>query len=102
MTVDTLNTIVKAIAMLLSVLLTTVIIPWIKSKISAEKLLEIENYTRMAVRCAEQIFTPDEWKEKKAYVLDYISVKALDIGVEVTPEDIENIIEGCVNEIKKG
>lgn len=98
---DTLNLIVKSIVTLISVILTTFIIPLIKSKVEAEKLAKIEEYTRLAVRCAEQIYTPEEWLRKKEYVLEYIAEKSEEIGIEVSAMDLENIIEGIVHEIKK-
>lgn len=100
--IETLNIIIKSTITLISVILSTFVVPWIKSKVEAEKLSKIEEYTRLAVRCAEQIYTPEEWKIKKQYVLAYISTKAEEIGIEVSSEDLENIIEGIVNEIKKG
>lgn len=99
---ELLNVLLKGIIAVVSVLISSVIIPLIKCKVDAEKLAKIEQYTTLAVRCAEQIYTPDQWEAKKNYVLDYISAKAFDIGIKLTGEDINNLIEGIVNEVKKG
>lgn len=99
---ETLNTIIKAVITLVSVILTTFVVPLIKTKVEAEKLAKIEEYTRLAVRCAEQIFTEEEWLRKKEYVLNYISEKAEELGIDVSAADVENIIEGIVNEVKHG
>ena len=102
MSADTLNILIKAIVTAISIILTTFVVPWLKSKIDDDKLVKLENYCSLAIRCAEQIYTTEEYQQKKAYVLDYISNKAEEIGIDATAEDLENIIEGLVNEIKKG
>lgn len=97
---NTINMLIKAVITCITVILTTFVIPWIKSKIDADKMVKIEEYCELAVRCAEQIYTPDEWLKKKEYVMDYISRKAHEFGVELTIEDINNMIEGIVNSVK--
>lgn len=99
---ETLNMIIKTVVACVSVILTTFVIPWIKGKVNADKLAKIEEYTVLAVRCAEQIYTPEEWREKKDYVVAYVAKKAIKIGLYLTAEDINNLIEGIVNEVKKG
>lgn len=92
--------IIKAIILALSALVTTVIIPYIKGKIGEDKYNEIKFYVEYAVRCAEQLYTPEQWGEKKKYVMDYIVRKAKELGVDMTEEDINVLIEGVVNEVK--
>lgn len=99
---ETLNMIIKTVVACISVILTTFVIPWIKSKVDAEKLAKIEEYCELAVRCAEQIYTAEEWKEKKEYVTKYILEKVEELNIKLTLEDINNLIEGIVNEVKKG
>lgn len=93
---------IRALLTLLSALITVFVIPWLKNKINAQKLNAIIKYTEIAVRCAEQIFTSDEWREKKNYVLQYITTKAAKVGIDMSVEDIDNLIEGIVNEVKRG
>lgn len=94
------SVIVKAVVAVLSVLITSVIIPYIKGKIGENKYNEIKKYVEYAVRCAEQIYTPEQWQEKKAYVKAYIIRKAAEFGIDMTEEDIDILIEGIVNEVK--
>ena len=97
---EMITVIVKAIVAVLSVLITSVVIPYIKSKIGENKYEEIKSYVIYAVRCAEQLYTPEQWQEKKAYVLTYIVKKAADLGIKMTEEDLNVLIEGVVNEVK--
>lgn len=99
---ETLNIVVKAVLTIAIALVTGVVIPWIRNKIGADKFAKLEEYTDLAVRTAEMIFTIEEWKEKKEYVLEYVSGKAKEIGLDMSAEDINVLIEGIVNEVKRG
>ena len=97
---ELITVIIKAVIMILSVLITSVIIPYVKGKIGESKYDELTYFVKYAVRCAEQIYTPDQWKEKKEYVTTFIINKAKEININLSEEDIDILIEGIVNEIK--
>lgn len=95
-------TIVSSVLTILVAIITSVIIPWIKTKITAEQMELLERYTEYAVRCAEQIYTPEEWQDKKVFVMDYITEIINDrLKLSLTYEDINTLVEGIVNEVKK-
>ena len=95
--------IVGAIITILVALITGFIIPWLKSKVDGEQTKKLAYYIGMAVRCAEQIYTPEQWMEKKLYVTNYITNLVNDtFKLTLSPQDIDVLIEGAVNEIKKG
>lgn len=97
---ETINLLFKALISLLSILITGFLIPWLKNKIGEQKFAKIVEYTDLAIRTAEMIFTVEEWKEKKEYVLAYIIDKVKDVGIDLTAEDVNNLIESEVNRIK--
>lgn len=82
-------------------LATGLLIPYLRTKIDSVKLKELDYYISMAVRCAEQLYTPDQWKEKKEYVTQYVTdvINNL-LKLKLTPEEIDALIEGAVNQIK--
>ena len=84
--------IIESVITLVVALLTTFIVPWIKEKIDAEKLKKWQIYTDIAVQAAEQLFTTEQFKEKKQYVLDYLTDK----GIRFDPDTIDNLIEASV------
>lgn len=94
--------IVEAIASISVILITTYVIPWIKGKIGEDKYKLIETYTQLAVRSAEQLYTPEEWIKKKVYVYKCVSDKLTEVGLNLSEVEINNIIEGWVNAVKKG
>lgn len=97
--------IVRLLAVVVSVIITFIVKPLIDSKFSAQEQQKLEDYIKLGIRCAEQIYTPEEWAEKKAFVLNYISNILADnelVKIELTPEQIDVLIEGMVQEIKHG
>lgn len=92
--------IIKAVLAILSVFITTVLVPYIKERIGNDKYNKLVEYTKYAVRCAEQLYTPEQWEEKKKYVSQYITEKANDMGIGLNEQDIDLLIEGVVNLIK--
>lgn len=101
MTTDLFMKLVMSLISILGVIFTAYIVPWIKTNMTQKQLDQLSYYVTVAVRCAEQIYTPEQWQEKKQYVTDYIlnTVNSkLKIGLD--EQDIDVIIEGIVNEIK--
>lgn len=94
---------VTSLAMLLSVIISAYVIPFIKSKTTAAELNKLEWYLSCAIRCAEQIYTPEEWKQKKAYVMQKGTEIISDaFKVNMTMDELDCIVEGLVNQIKYG
>lgn len=101
MTTELFEQILKGIVMILSAIITAYVIPYIKSKAKAEQLEMLNYYATTAVRCAEQIYTPEQWKEKKEYVMSYLAnVLNESLDMKITYDEMNAIVEGIVNEIK--
>ena len=82
----------KCLIMILTTAITTVLVPYFRSKISEEKWLKLQDYAIYAVRYAEQIYTPEEWAQKKKYVYGYyVDIEANEMYNRYT----ENIRQGC-------
>lgn len=107
MNVEAVNTIIKAVVSIIAVVITSVVIPYLKEKMGHDKWYQIQQFTEYAVRCAEQIYHGYQQggetnKLKKQYVENYIIKKADEIGIELTAQDIDLLIEGVVNAVKYG
>lgn len=85
---------------LLGVLLTGLVVPWLKLKIGNEKMKDIEKWVTVAVTAAEQMkvagLLPDG-QQKKDYVLEFVKDK----GITITDEELDALIEAAVYEINK-
>lgn len=91
-----LTPIVNAIIALIAAIITTFLIPWIKSKIDAAKLAQIVEWVGIAVRAAEQIYNESGMGEKKKqYVLDFLADK----GFTLDPNSINAMIEAAVKNL---
>ena len=93
--------IILAIISICGALVTAYVIPFIKSKISSTELNKLIEYAKIAVRCAEQIYTVEQWQEKKEYVMDYVmKIMNEKLHINLSYDQIDTIVEGIVNEVK--
>ena len=90
------NLIVAILTLAVS-LVSVYLIPYIKTKVSAEQLDTIKFWVNIAVEAAEMIYNgTGRGEEKKAYVVKFLNSK----GFTLNPEEIDNIIEAAVLELK--
>jgi len=81
---------------LIGAIITYIVVPYIKSKTTAEQYKNIEFWVEFAVKAAEQIFNqPGMGEEKKQYVIDFLTSK----GINITIEELNILIEAAVQEL---
>lgn len=98
MTFDITN-VIEAFFALLTVCITTFVIPYIKSRTSAQQQAELAAWVKIAVAAAEQIYTGSgRGQEKKAYVLQRLTSH----GITVDESKIDAMIESAVYALKNG
>lgn len=91
--------IVEAVAAALCAVVTCVLVPYIKSKTTAEQQKEINAWVKIAVSAAEQIYVGSgRGEEKKAYVLEWLRAH----GVTVDDEKLDAMIEAAVYKLSQG
>ena len=95
MTID-LTQIILAIITLIAGLITRYVIPWLKGKLSERQYDVFNGLVRVGVFAAEQIFTSEQWKEKKQYVVDLLKEN----GYEVDSTAVDALIEATVRELR--
>ena len=94
-TVEQLEVLVKALEVILGLVITFVIKPFIDSKISQTEQAKLIEYIKIGVRCAEQIYTPEEWNKKKNYVLEYVTeIMNEKLNIKLTQNELSTLIEG--------
>ena len=92
-----LTQIVVAVLTLVISLITAFLIPYLKTKVSAEKLDTIKFWVNIAVEAAEMIYVgTGRGQEKKDYVVQFLNSKGFTLNVA----EIENLIEAAVMELK--
>lgn len=85
--------IVEAAFMLIAAIITAVVVPYIRSKTTNAQQEAIATLVKTAVTAAEQLYTQSGMgKEKKAYVLNWLSER----GLTVDEDKLDAMIESAV------
>lgn len=101
MNTEILNIIVRIVLAIVSVLITGYFIPYVKSKVDSTKYNDFLTMVEMCVEAANQLYTKEEWKEKKNYVFDLALKYTSAHGVDLSLNEIDALIEGFVIAIKE-
>ena len=93
------TTIIEAVFALIAVVISVIVIPFIKSKTTEAQQQTINSWVRIAVAAAEQIYTgSDRGVEKKAHVVAFLNSKGITFDVET----VDAMIESAVYELTHG
>ena len=93
-----LTQIVVAILTLVFSLVSAFLIPYIKAKTTDEQFNTIKLWVQVAVQAAEMLYVGSgRGEEKKQYVIEFLKSK----GFILNAEEIENLIESAVLELKQ-
>ena len=95
MTID-LTQIILAVITLIGALITRYLIPWIKEKTNEKQFEALKILAKVGVYAAEQLFSTEQWKEKKQYVLDFLKQN----GYEIDAPAVDALIESLVRELR--
>ena len=100
MTPEMISKITECTITVIVLLVSAYVIPYLRNKIGADKMQLLEQFVEAAVRAAEQLYKPEEWKLKKDYVTQLVTEKANDLGIGLNEAEIDAVIEGIVNYVK--
>ena len=93
-----LTPIITAVLTLIFSLITAFLIPYIKAKTTDERFNTIKLWVQVAVQAAEMLYVGSgRGEEKKQYVIEFLKSK----GFTLNAEEIENLIESAVLELKQ-
>lgn len=93
------TTIIEAVFALAAAVITAIVIPYIKSRTTAQQQAEINAWVKIAVAAAEQIYTGSgRGEEKKAYVLNWLA----EHGITMDEDRINALIEAAVYDLNHG
>ena len=88
--------IIEAVAALIAALITAFLVPYIKSKTTAQQQAEINAWVKIAVTAAEQIYRGSgRGEEKKAYVINWLR----EHGITVDEAKLDALIEAAVYDL---
>lgn len=88
--------VLKAVLGLISICITTFLIPYIKSKTTNAQQEEIQNWVKLAVMAAEQLYQGQgRGEEKKEYVIEWLK----NHNIKLDSEQLDLMIEAAVYEL---
>lgn len=91
--------IIEAAAALIAAVITCFVIPYIKSKTTAQQQAQINGWVKIAVAAAEQVYTGSKrGSEKKQYVIDFLK----EHGITLDEARVDALIEAAVYDLKNG
>lgn len=90
--------VIVALIGLLGIVLSTVVIPLLRAKTTAQKWDNAMFWVKLAVQCAEQVYNETGMGEKKkAFVEKFLE----EHNIKLDPDQIDVAIEAAVLEIQK-
>lgn len=92
--------VIKVIVMIAVLVVARYMVPWIKEKIGADKLAQIEKWTKYAVEMAQQVHWTETGEDKKAIVTKFLKEMLTAKNIALSDEQLDVLIEAAVKEMK--
>ncbi len=91
-----LTLIAKALIELTLTIATAILIPYLKTKWDSSKIDKMMKLIDIGVLAAEQLYTVEQWQDKKQYVQQFLWQK----GYDIDTVEVNSAIESAVKRIK--
>jgi len=91
--------IISAFIAILGVLLTSLFVPWLKRRLSAERYNQLQTWVRTFVLAAEQIYGAGNGRAKLEYVGNMLRAKGIEVDIDDVEDEIRAMIEAAVREL---
>lgn len=92
--------IIKVVVMVTALVIARYLVPWIKEKIGADKLAEVEKWVKYAVLKAQQVLWQETGADKKAYVTEFLKELLIAKNIALSDEQLDVLIEAAVKQMK--
>lgn len=87
----------EAIITIVSLLVTSFLIPYIKQRLSVEKYEDLKKWVNVGVKAAEQIYGSKTGQEKKEYVVSFLKSKGITFDIDEVSALIESEVYKLTN-----
>lgn len=88
--------IINAVIALIAAIVSTFLIPWIKTKTTSQQREDLVAWVKIAVAAAEQVYKGEKkGSEKKQYVLDFLAKN----GFSINEDSVNAAIEAAVKQL---
>ena len=93
--------ILEGIVALLSALVTTFLIPYLRQRLTQEKQQKLSFWVQTAVKAAEQIYGSKTGQQKKEYVVAFLLSKGIVVDIDEVTALIESEVYNLINSQEK-
>ena len=97
---DILFELLKLIVMIAVLLVMRYAIPWLRARIGAEKIAEIEKWAKKAVLMAQLVYWNKSGEERKEIVTEFLREMLIAKNISISGEQLEILIEAAVKQMK--
>ena len=87
----------EAIITIISLLVTSFLIPYIKQRLSVEKYEDLKKWVNVGVKAAEQIYGGKTGQDKKEYVVSFLKSKGITFDINEVSALIESEVYKLTN-----
>lgn len=87
-----LTPVIAGVIALLAAVLTAVLVPWLKSRLTDAQMEELLAWVEIAVAAAQQMYYQMDGAQRKEYVLEFLESK----GYDVDSREVDTAIEAAV------
>lgn len=92
--------IIKVLIMVAVLVVTRYLVPWIRERIGADKMTQIEKWTKYAVEMAQQVHFSKPGQDRKAIVTQFLREILAAKNISISDEQLDVLIEAAVKEMK--
>lgn len=89
----------KLTIMIVAMLITRYVVPWLKAKTETETMAAVIDWTAQAVLAAEQCHQAESGPERKLIVTEFIKRVLRQKNISLTDEEIDTMIEAAVKQM---
>jgi LL-H family phage holin len=92
--------ILKLVVMVTAMVAARYLVPWIKTRLEADKVDLIASWATKAVLMAQQVFASEPGAEKKAVVTDFLKEILTAKNIALSDDQLDVLIEAAVKQMK--
>lgn len=92
--------VIKIVVMVVALVVARYLVPWLKEKIGADRMAQIEKWTKYAVEMAQQVHWSQPGKDRKAIVTEFLREILTAKNISISDEQLDVLIEAAVKEMK--
>lgn len=92
--------VIKVLVMVVVLVITKYLVPWLKEKIGADKLAMAEKWVKYAVLKAQQVLWAESGEDRKAYVTEFLKEILIAKNIALSDEQLDVLIEAAVKQMK--